>query len=222
MIPLLDDDAETLREIYDRLDGLLLPGGVDMDPAAYGESAGPGLGRIDPARDRVELQLTRWAIEDHKPILGLCRGLQVINVARGGTLYQDIQAELPGAIKHDYFPTQGFQRDFLAHDIAVARGLDCSPRWSAPDEGEQHAPPGAQDGRGRVDSVGHRARWPDRGGRGSVRSLSDWRAVASRGVRGRLIPVPATSSAPSSLPQVGDVEAQFHGEIQQGRISLLA
>jgi putative glutamine amidotransferase len=122
MIPLLEGDVETLREIYDRLDGLLLPGGVDMDPGAYGESASPGLGRTDPARDRVELQLTRWAIEDHKPILGLCRGLQVINVARGGTLYQDIQAELPGAIKHDYFPTQGFQRDFLAHDSAVARG----------------------------------------------------------------------------------------------------
>src|SRR5215813_5277830 len=76
MIPLLDADAETLREIYDRLDGLLLPGGVDMDPVAYGEPATPGLGRTDPARDRVELQLTGWAIEDRKPVLGLCRGLQ--------------------------------------------------------------------------------------------------------------------------------------------------
>jgi putative glutamine amidotransferase len=69
MIPLLDDDPDTLREIYDRLDGILLPGGVDMDPRTYGEAPKPECGRVDPARDRVELQLTRWAIEDRKPIL---------------------------------------------------------------------------------------------------------------------------------------------------------
>ena len=122
MIPLLDDDPDTLRAIYDRLDGILLPGGVDMDPASYGESPGPRCGRIDPARDRVELQLTRWAIEDRKPVLGLCRGAQVINVALGGSLYQDVEAEVPGAIKHDYFPTQGFDRDHLAHEVALAPG----------------------------------------------------------------------------------------------------
>ena len=76
--------------------------------------------RIDPARDRVELQLTRWAVEDRKPLLGLCRGLQVINVAAGGSLYQDLDAQLEGAIKHDYFPTYGFDRDHLSHDVAVA------------------------------------------------------------------------------------------------------
>ncbi len=122
MIPLLDDDPETLRCIYDRLDGILLPGGVDMDPGTFGELLLPQCGRIDPARDRVELQLTRWAIEDQKPILGLCRGLQVINVALGGTLYQDIQSQKPEAIKHDYFPTAGFERDHLAHEVALATG----------------------------------------------------------------------------------------------------
>jgi len=122
MIPLLDDDPDTLREIYDRLDGILLPGGVDMDPRTYGEAPKPECGRVDPARDRVELQLTRWAIEDRKPILGLCRGIQVINVAMGGSLYQDVRSELPGAIKHDYFPTQGFERDHPAHEVALASG----------------------------------------------------------------------------------------------------
>jgi putative glutamine amidotransferase len=122
MIPLLEDDPDTLREIYDRLDGLLLPGGVDMDPRSYGETPHPSLGRIDPARDRVELQLTRWAIEDQKPVLGLCRGIQVINVALGGTLYQDLKSELPGAVKHDYFPTQGFERDHLAHEVTLSPG----------------------------------------------------------------------------------------------------
>lgn len=122
MIPLLDDDEDTLREIYDRLDGILIPGGVDMDPATFGEDRHPKLGALDPARDRVELQLTRWAIEDHKPILGLCRGIQVMNVAFGGTLYQDIAAQVPDSIKHDYFPTAGFDRDHLAHEVALSAG----------------------------------------------------------------------------------------------------
>ena len=121
LIPLLDD-LETLRAIYDAMDGILIPGGVDMDPATFGEPAHAELGRIDPARDRVEIQLVKWAVEDHKPVLGLCRGLQVINVALGGTLYQDLEAEYPNAIKHDYFPNFGFSRDHLAHDVAVAAG----------------------------------------------------------------------------------------------------
>lgn len=122
MIPLIDDDLDTLRAIYDRLDGLLLPGGVDMSPATFGEATTAACGRTDPARDAVELQLTRWAIEDHKPILGLCRGLQVINVAHGGTLYQDLASQRPGAIKHDCFPSAAYLRDHLAHDVAVADG----------------------------------------------------------------------------------------------------
>lgn len=122
MIPLLDDDLPTLREIYERLDGILIPGGVDMDPATFGETRHPKLGALDPARDRVELQLTRWAIEDKKPVLGLCRGIQVINVSLGGTLYQDIEAQVPAAIKHDYFPTAGFERDHLAHEVELAPG----------------------------------------------------------------------------------------------------
>lgn len=118
LIPLLEDTA-ALRATYDACDGILIPGGVDMDPATYGEAPHDKLGRIDPARDRVELQLTRWAIEDDKPLLGLCRGLQVINVATGGTLFQDIESQLRGAIRHDYFPTYGFEREHLSHDVAV-------------------------------------------------------------------------------------------------------
>jgi putative glutamine amidotransferase len=98
LIPLLDN-GDDLRATCDACDGIMIPGGVDMDPATYGESPHEKLGRIDPARDRVELQLTRWAIEDRKPLLGLCRGLQVINVATGGTLFQDIEAQLEGAIR---------------------------------------------------------------------------------------------------------------------------
>lgn len=120
MIPLLDDDLETLRAVYESLDGVLIPGGVDMDPHTFGEPRGPRLGRIDPARDTVELALTRWAVADKKPLLGLCRGSQVINVALGGTLYQDIESEFAQPIKHDYFPTAGYARDYLAHPVSVA------------------------------------------------------------------------------------------------------
>ena len=121
LIPLLDD-IEALRAIYERMDGILIPGGVDLDPATFGETPHEKLGRIDPARDRVEIQLAKWAVEDEKPVLGLCRGLQVINVALGGTLYQDLEAEYPNAIKHDYFPNYGFERDYLAHDVALVSG----------------------------------------------------------------------------------------------------
>ena len=122
MVPLLHDDLATLREIYDRLDGVLLAGGVDMDPATYGEERTELCGSIDPARDAVELQLARWANADRKPLFGICRGLQVINVALGGSLYQDVTAQHTGAIKHDYFPTSGFPREHLAHEVTLAEG----------------------------------------------------------------------------------------------------
>ena len=122
LIPLLDDEPEALEGAYQACDGILIPGGVDMDPATFSESPHDKLGRTDPARDRVELQLTRWAVRDRKPLLGLCRGLQVINVALGGSLYQDLEAQCPAAIKHDYFPTHGFERSYLAHDVELTRG----------------------------------------------------------------------------------------------------
>ena len=121
MIPLLEDES-SLRALYDLTDGLLIPGGVDLDPATYGESPLPACGRLDPARDRVELQFARWAIAEGKPLFGLCRGLQIVNVALGGTLYQDIAAQRSDAIKHDYFPTAGFARDHVAHPVTITSG----------------------------------------------------------------------------------------------------
>lgn len=122
MIPLLEQDTETLREIYERLDGLFLAGGVDVHPDNYGHELGPLTGRTDLPRDLVELQLTRWALADGKPVLGACRGIQAINVAGGGTLYQDVHDERVNAIKHDYFPTQGYARDHRAHDVTLEEG----------------------------------------------------------------------------------------------------
>jgi putative glutamine amidotransferase len=122
LVPLLDDEPEALRAVYERCDGILIPGGVDMSPETFGESPHAKLGRIDPARDRTELMLTEWSIEDKRPLLGLCRGLQVINVFLGGTLYQDIEDQYPNALKHDYFPNYGYERDHIAHEVALAAG----------------------------------------------------------------------------------------------------
>ena len=122
LIPLLSDDMATLREIYEHLDGVLVPGGVDIDPAIYGTPRHELLGRLDPARDVTEVTITRWALEDSKPFLGLCRGLQVLSVALGGTLWQDITQERPDSTKHDFFPNGGFSRDHLAHNVDVAGG----------------------------------------------------------------------------------------------------
>jgi putative glutamine amidotransferase len=122
IIPLIQNDLPTLRGIYDRLDGVFLPGGVDLDPSAYNE-ANRGSGRTDPSRDEIELALTRWALEDKKPLLAVCRGIQVVNVAAGGSVHQDLASQLPGAIKHDYFPKPGqYTRDLLVHDVELTQG----------------------------------------------------------------------------------------------------
>jgi putative glutamine amidotransferase len=122
MVPLLDQDAETLRALYEALDGVFLAGGVDVDPASYGEERDELCGRTDLSRDRVELAFAKWALQDGKPLLGVCRGMQVVNVALGGTLVQDCGEQLSGGVKHDYFPGQGFARDYLAHEVSVAAG----------------------------------------------------------------------------------------------------
>jgi putative glutamine amidotransferase len=123
IVPLIQGDLPTLRGIYERLDGVFLPGGVDLDPSAYHES-NDRCGRTDPARDEIELTLTRWALEDRKPLLAVCRGIQVVNVAAGGSVHQDLASQLPGAIKHDYFPgvSGQYSRDLLVHDVELVQG----------------------------------------------------------------------------------------------------
>lgn len=118
LLPLLLGDEETLRRIYDQLDGVFLTGGVDVDPACYDEPRHERSDRADPARDWTELTLVHWAIADHKPLLGVCRGVQLINVALGGSLYQHVPEQLASPIKHDCFPAApDYLRDFLAHPV---------------------------------------------------------------------------------------------------------
>jgi putative glutamine amidotransferase len=116
LLPLVDD-TEVLRSLYSGLDGVLLAGGCDVDPMHYGEEPLPQLGVIDAVRDRVELQLARWAAKDGKPILGICRGMQVMNVALGGSLYQDITTQCTTDVAHDTFALENWAH--MAHEVEI-------------------------------------------------------------------------------------------------------
>ncbi|HSJ53148.1 MAG TPA: gamma-glutamyl-gamma-aminobutyrate hydrolase family protein, partial [Anaerolineae bacterium] len=119
LIPHLADES-LLRALYERLDGLLLTGGEDIDPIHFGEPIHEKCGSISAERDSTELRLTRWAAAEGKPVLAICRGIQVLNVALGGSLYQDIAAQLSKARRHDWYP--GFPRNHLAHSAQIAPG----------------------------------------------------------------------------------------------------
>jgi putative glutamine amidotransferase len=108
----------SLARIYGLLDGVLLPGGDDVDPRRYGEEPHPKLGLVDPDRDELEITLARWAMNDDKPNLGICRGIQVLAVAAGGTLFQDLPSQWTAGCPHD---VREFGTEFLAHGIAVER-----------------------------------------------------------------------------------------------------
>lgn len=117
--PRLDDAS--LAAIFPRLDGVLLSGGGDVDPACYGEAPHPSLTDLNVERDRVEFFLTRQAVEQDKPILAICRGIQVFNVALGGSLVQDIPTQVAGALIH--MPDRKkLPRDYIAHPVRVEPG----------------------------------------------------------------------------------------------------
>lgn len=117
--PGLSEDS--LRAIFDRLDGWLLSGGGDIDPACYGETPHPASTEISADRDQMELALARRAVDADKALLSICRGIQVFNVALGGTLVQHIPAQIPGALQHNFDGTQ-VARDHIAHPVRIAAG----------------------------------------------------------------------------------------------------
>jgi putative glutamine amidotransferase len=110
----------------ERLDGLVLSGGADIDPAAYGEPVREGMDvEIDRERDALELPLARAAVERDLPVLGICRGVQVLNVALGGTLYQDVDVERTGrqAWSHQQRRSHpGAPLDAAIHPVAIEPG----------------------------------------------------------------------------------------------------
>ncbi len=109
---------DNLQDLFARLDGILITGGGDIDPKLFNGLPHPRVYDIDERRDTLEIRLVQMAVEDQKPFLGICRGIQVINVALGGTLYTDIGDQLPQALRHDHYPN--IPRNYLAHRVALA------------------------------------------------------------------------------------------------------
>src|SRR5947199_9693429 len=101
VIPLLEGDEATLRGIYEQIDGLFLPGGVDVDPSAYGEARGPHCQRTDPARDWTGPLLVRWAIGGGKRVLASWRGGPLPTAAVGGSLPRELRASAPAGMHSD-------------------------------------------------------------------------------------------------------------------------
>lgn len=114
---------ETLRATYERLDGILLSGGGDLDPATYGQTVDETVYGIHNDRDTFDIEVARWAFHENKPLFGICRGCQVMNVALGGTLYRDIPREYPGytGIIHSLWGAT-VPRDTIAHRVTVNPG----------------------------------------------------------------------------------------------------
>ncbi|MGE5225024.1 MAG: gamma-glutamyl-gamma-aminobutyrate hydrolase family protein [Omnitrophica WOR_2 bacterium] len=109
--------AQDIRKIVARVDGILFTGGGDIHPRFYHAAENPLITDINEQRDQEELQIFEAAIQDGKPFLGICRGIQLVNVAAGGSLYADVETELPGALRHDCH--QEPSRGYLAHEVTV-------------------------------------------------------------------------------------------------------
>jgi putative glutamine amidotransferase len=110
--------SESPRKVLDEIDGVLLTGGGDVDPVLYGEDRDPTVEDAEPGRDEFEIDLVRRAMTADVPVLGICRGSQVLNVAAGGTLVQDI----PSAVRSDLAHTVREPKHAIAHAVSITPG----------------------------------------------------------------------------------------------------
>ena len=114
--------VEKPEHILARVDGLVLTGGADVDPELYGEAPHATFESAEAGRDAFEIALSRAAVNSGMPVLAICRGMQVLNVAMGGTLFQDSPSQVSGALQHS-LPEPRFA---IAHEVWVARGTQLS------------------------------------------------------------------------------------------------
>jgi putative glutamine amidotransferase len=119
ILPIADDDPDLITNYLEAVDGLLFTGGEDVAPAYYGEAQDERCEEPDRERDLFEIHLARAALSRRMPILGICRGLQLLNVAAGGTLYQDIQCR-PGT--KAYHAASTADRQKLIHAVRILPG----------------------------------------------------------------------------------------------------
>ncbi len=156
LIPLLND-LSALDSLLTRMDGLLMPGGIDVQPHLYSEDPHPLLGEVDPALDELELTLARWALNQNIPVMGICRGMQLLNVALGGSLYQDVNYQVEGTMRHMY---RDVPRNQLIHKVTVEQGTLLEKIFEKREFG--------------VNSIHHQSvKTPGKGVKISARSLED-------------------------------------------------
>ncbi|HEY0755802.1 MAG TPA: gamma-glutamyl-gamma-aminobutyrate hydrolase family protein [Ktedonobacteraceae bacterium] len=118
LIPMLTN-LHHLEDLLPRLDGILFSGGIDLQPELYGELRHPATDEGDPQLDEFEVAVANWALQEDIPILGVCRGMQLLNVILGGTLYQDIATQRLNALEHC---RRDMPRTALTHAIQVEEG----------------------------------------------------------------------------------------------------
>ena len=120
ILPILQD-SEALYSVLDRLDGIIFTGGADIDPNRYNEQPIYGLGQVTPARDAHDFALLARCLEHHAfPVLGICRGIQLMNVQAGGSCYQALEKQKPDGIMHsliDQYPLE-----YPSHNVLLERG----------------------------------------------------------------------------------------------------
>jgi len=114
----LDYARDEVDQVLSWCDGVLVPGGIDIDPAAYGDARHPSVTEVEPARDAYEAALIRAAIAADRPLLAICRGLQMLNVAMGGSLVQDLPSQMPSDVKH----AVNNPKNAIAHEVWVTPG----------------------------------------------------------------------------------------------------
>lgn len=109
--------ASDFEDLRTHLNGLLLTGGGDIDPSLFNGREHPRIYEVDRERDALEIGLAQLAVRSKWPFLAICRGIQVLNVALGGSLYTDLADQFPKAVRHDYYPD--WPRDHSAHQVRV-------------------------------------------------------------------------------------------------------
>jgi putative glutamine amidotransferase len=118
IIPYLSGKLE-IQQVSEMLDGIILTGGGDIDPTLFGEEPIPQLGSIDPLRDDFEVKLIQNMLQRNKPMLGICRGCQILNVAVGGDMFQDLETQFPAQLLQH---TQNAPRSHRSHYVHIAQG----------------------------------------------------------------------------------------------------
>ena len=190
LVPPSDDGVD---ETLESLDGLIFSGGSDLDPELYGQEAHAETSGVVRNRDTAELALLEAALERDMPVLAICRGTQVLNVARGGDLVQHLP-DVVGDEKHKHTPGT-----FADHDVSVEDGSRLASVLGRACAGEVAPPSGIRKGRRRPTRRGPRGRRNDRSSRRSNPSLRPRSAVASGGRRGRA-PLRRAGSRSGAVP----------------------